>query len=439
MEMNIKRMALADLNPAAYNPRKELKPGDEQFEKLKRSIETFGYVEPIIVNTRTGNTVIGGHQRLNVLKEIGETEAECVLVDLSENEEKALNVALNKVTGEWDEPKLAELLQGIKVSEYDITLTGFDAPEAEDLINGYFAKGAKQDDGDEEGEKQKIEEAGETITKPGDVWKLGQHRLICGDSTDPVTFEKLMAGAHAQLTVTSPPYGVGKSYEEKGIQPWFDTMRPVVKNVAKHSDIVCWNLGDLYSTGTQYIEPTSFYSIGMFEEYGFKPIWIRIWKKQGMNFGVGPYHLVTNKPVQQWEYITAFEKEDNDGTPTNEQEYEWLMAFAGHAYKFVKRLSKQERKAWGYAGIWDINTVTANKLHPAMFPVELPWRCIKMHSDEGNIVLEPFSGSGTTMIACEQLGRKCYGVERDPVYCDLAVKRWEEFTGMKAEKEADHV
>ena len=101
MEMNIKRMALTDLNPAAYNPRKELKPGDEQFEKLKRSIETFGYVEPIIVNTRTGNTVIGGHQRLNVLKAIGETEAECVLVDLSENEANRWNCSAPSVTKPW--------------------------------------------------------------------------------------------------------------------------------------------------------------------------------------------------------------------------------------------------------------------------------------------------------------------------------------------------
>lgn len=427
--MNIKKMALADLNPAAYNPRKELKAGDPAFEKLKRSIETFGYVEPIIVNTRTGNTVIGGHQRLNVLKEIGETEAECVLVDLSVEQEKALNVALNKVTGEWDEDKLAELMANISESGFDTSLTGFDAAEVQDLLNGYYDKGVKQDDFDEEAEKEKIEQP---VAKLGDIWKLGRHRLICGDSTDPQVFDKLMDGQHAVLTVTFPPYGVGKSYEEKGIEPWFATMRPVVANVAKHSDIVCWNLGDLYSTGSQFIEPTSLYSMEMFKEHGFRPIWIRIWKKQGMNFGNAPYHLATNKPVQQYEYITAMEREDAD--QVNIEEYNWQMAFANGAYKFVKRLSKQERRAWGYAGIWEINTVQANKLHPAMFPVELPWRCIKMHSDEDTIVLEPFMGSGTTMIACEQANRICYGVELDPVYVDLAVKRWEQFTGQKAER-----
>ena len=113
---------------------------------------------------------------------------------------------------------------------------------------------------------------------------------------------------------------------------------------------------------------------------------------------------------------------------------DWLSAYAGHAYRFVKRLTKEERKNWGYAGIWEMNTVRANKDHPAMFPVELPWRCIKMHSDRGDIVVEPFSGSGTTIIACEQAERVCYAMEKTPEYCDLAVKRWEQFTGQKAER-----
>jgi len=126
---------------------------------------------------------------------------------------------------------------------------------------------------------------------------------MCGDSTKHEDFLALMDGRKAQLCVTSPPYGVGKDYEKKGIEPWFETMRPVIKNVCRFSEIVCWNLGDLYATGSQFIEPTTMYSLDMFREQGFRPIWIRIWEKQGMNFGVGPYHLVSNKPVQQYEYI----------------------------------------------------------------------------------------------------------------------------------------
>ena len=429
--MLIDKIPAARLNPAAYNPRKDLKPGDKEYEKLRRSIAEFGYVEPIIWNKTTGN-VVGGHQRLKVLLDLGVTEIDCVIVELDDKREKALNLALNKIQGDWDETKLASLMAEFDASIFDVSLTGFDADEVDALLNKFYSKEAIQDDFDVDKEKEAIEAAGETRTHTGDIWLLGQHRLLCGDSTSEVDFDRLMDGAHAQCAVTSPPYGVGKEYEKAGIEPWFETMRPAIKNICKNADIVCWNIGDLYATGTQFIEPTEMYSIGLFSDNGFRPIWIRIWKKQGMNFGNSPYHLVTNKPVQQYEYITALAAQETD--EYNDQEFAWVSAFAGHSYKFVKRLTKDERKKWGYAGIWEISTVRANKDHPAMFPVELPWRCIKMHSDRGGIVLEPFAGCGTTLIACEQTERRCYAMEISPVYCDLIVKRWETFTGETAIK-----
>ena len=429
--MLIDKIPAARLNPAAYNPRKDLKPGDKEYEKLRRSIAEFGYVEPIIWNKTTGN-VVGGHQRLKVLLDLGVTEIDCVIVELDDKREKALNLALNKIQGDWDETKLASLMAEFDASIFDVSLTGFDADEVDALLNKFYSKEAIQDDFDVDKEKEAIEAAGETRTHTGDIWLLGQHRLLCGDSTSEVDFDRLMDGAHAQCAVTSPPYGVGKEYEKAGIEPWFETMRPAIKNICKNADIVCWNIGDLYATGTQFIEPTEMYSIGLFSDNGFRPIWIRIWKKQGMNFGNSPYHLVTNKPVQQYEYITALAAQETD--EYNDQEFAWVSAFAGHSYKFVKRLTKDERKKWGYAGIWEISTVRANKDHPAMFPVELPWRCIKMHSDRGSIVLEPFAGCGTTLIACEQTERRCYAMEISPVYCDLIVKRWETFTGETAIK-----
>ena len=429
--MLIEKIPAAKLNPSAYNPRKDLKPGDKEYEKLKRSIAEFGYVEPVIWNKATGN-VVGGHQRLKVLLDLGLTEIDCVIVELDDKREKALNLALNKIQGDWDETKLASLMAEFDASIFDVSLTGFDADEVDALLNKFYSKEAIQDDFDVDKEKEAIEAAGETRTHTGDIWLLGQHRLLCGDSTSEADFDRLMDGAHAQCAVTSPPYGVGKEYEKAGIEPWFETMRPAIKNICKNADIVCWNIGDLYATGTQFIEPTEMYSIGLFADNGFRPIWIRIWKKQGMNFGNSPYHLVTNKPVQQYEYITALAAQETD--EYNDQEFAWVSAFAGHSYKFVKRLTKDERKNWGYAGIWEISTVRANKDHPAMFPVELPWRCIKMHSDRGGVVLEPFAGCGTTLIACEQTERRCCAMEISPVYCDLIVKRWETFTGATAVK-----
>ncbi|MFZ5591718.1 MAG: site-specific DNA-methyltransferase [Bacillota bacterium] len=429
--MDIQKIPAGKLNPAAYNPRKDLKPGDKEYEKLKRSIEEYGLVELIVWNKRTGN-VVSGHQRLKVMLELGYTDIDCIVIDLDEQSEKALNLAMNKIGGAWDEDKLASLIADLDAGAFDISLTGFDAAEIDELMNRWYSKEAVQDKFDVDKEKDLIEKDG-AITQRGDIWLLGNHRLMCGDSTSAEDFEKLMDGRRAQVCVTSPPYGVGKDYEQKGIEPWLATMKPVIKNICKNAGIVCWNLGDLYSTGGQFIEPTSVYSVNMFADNGFRPIWIRIWKKQGMNYGVGPYHLVSNKPVQQYEYISAFSK-NGETEEYNDQEYVWLSAFAGHSYRFVKRLTKEERKRWGYAGIWEMTTVRANKEHPAMFPVELPWRCIKMHSDRDGIVLEPFSGSGTTIIAAEQTDRCCYAMELSPIYCDLAVKRWEDFTGNKAVK-----
>jgi len=371
-------------------------------------------------------------QRLKILLEYGHTEIDCVVVELDEQKEKALNIALNKIQGEWDENKLAELMADLDAGAFDVSLTGFDAAEIDELLNKFYSKEAVQDDFDVDREKERIEAQG-AITRRGDIWIMGNHRLMCGDSTLASDFAKLLNGKRAQVAVTSPPYGVGKEYEQKGIEPWLHTMKPVIKNLCKLADIICWNLGDLYATGSQFIEPTSVYSVNIFADNGYRPIWIRIWKKQGMNFGVSPSHLVTNKPVQQYEYISAFSK-NGEAEEYNDQEYVWLSAFAGHSHKFVKRLTKEERKKWGYAGIWEMTTVRANKEHSAMFPMELPWRCIKMHSDKGGVVLEPFSGSGTTIIAAEQTERCCYAMEVSPVYCDLAVKRWEDFTGKKARK-----
>ena len=429
--MDIQKIPIAQLNPAAYNPRRELKPGDKEYEKLKRSISEFGFVEPIVWNKRSGN-IVGGHQRFSVMKDLGETEIDCVVVDLDDKREKALNLALNKIQGEWDEDKLASVMADLDAGDFDVSFTGFDASEVDELLNKFYSKEAVQDDFDVDKEKAAIEAAGETRTQRGDIWQLGKHRLMCGDSTSEEDFARLMNGFHAQLAVTSPPYGVGKEYEKAGIEPWFATMRPAIKNICKNADIVCWNIGDLLPTGGQFIEPTNMYSMELFADNGFRPIWIRVWKKQGMNFGVSPYHLVTNKPVQQYEYITALAGSEVEAY--NDQEYQWVSAFAAHSYRFVKRLTKDERKKWGYAGIWEINTVRANKDHPAMFPVELPWRCIKLHSDSGGIVLEPFCGCGTTLIACEQTGRVCYGMELSPVYCDLILNRFKQFCGVEPVK-----
>ena len=144
--MNIQKISAERLNPAAYNPRRDLQPGDKEYEKLKRSVTEFGIVEPIVWNEQTGN-IVGGHQRFKVLCDLGQTEIDCVVVDLDDNREKALNIALNKIQGEWDEAKLAELFAGFDLADFDTSLTGFDMDELETLI-GVLTNSVSQEDVD---------------------------------------------------------------------------------------------------------------------------------------------------------------------------------------------------------------------------------------------------------------------------------------------------
>lgn len=200
--MLIEKKNVAELLPADYNPRKDLKPGDKEYEKLKRSIEQFGYVEPVIWNATTSR-VVGGHQRLKVLIDMGITEVECVIVEMDEDKEKALNVALNKISGEWDNDKLALLIADLQGADFDVSLTGFEPEELEDLFREDTKKGVQDDDFDVDAELAKS-----TFSKAGDLWLLGDHRLVCGDSTKPETYELLMNGKKANLVVTDPPYNV---------------------------------------------------------------------------------------------------------------------------------------------------------------------------------------------------------------------------------------
>ena len=189
--MLIERKRTADLIPADYNPRKDLKPGDPEYDKLKRSMEQFGYVEPVIWNKTTGR-VVGGHQRLKVLMDMGVTEVECVVVELDEEREKALNIALNKISGDWDKDKLMLLISDLQGADFDVSLTGFDPAEIDDLFKDSRKDRVKEDDFDVDAELENP-----AITKAGDVWTLGRHRLVCGDSTKAETFSLLMDGLKA--------------------------------------------------------------------------------------------------------------------------------------------------------------------------------------------------------------------------------------------------
>ena len=197
---------VSELKPAEYNPRKKLKPGDKEYEKIRNSIEEFGFADPLVVNADM--TIIGGHQRLTVAMSLGYTEVPCAVVDIDKVREKALNIALNKITGAWDENLLADLLEDIQNSDFDLGKTGFDPPEIEQLFNAVHDKKVSEDSFDVDEELKKP-----TFSQPGDIWCLGRHRVICGDSTKPESYEKLM-DAETGLYRESPSYVFGLLQDE---------------------------------------------------------------------------------------------------------------------------------------------------------------------------------------------------------------------------------
>ena len=386
--MLIEKKKTAELIPAKYNPRKDLKPGDPEYEKLKRSLEQFGYVEPVIWNKTTGR-VVGGHQRLKVLIDMGIQEVECVVVELSEEKEKALNIALNKISGAWDNEKLALLITDLQGADFDVSLTGFDAAEIDDLFKESLQDGIKDDDFDVEAELKKP-----AVSKLGDLWQLGNHRLYCGDSTKKETYDLLMAGKLANLVVTDPPYNVnyeGNAGKIKNdnmgndafYQFLFDSFFNMEKVMADdasiyvfHSDTEGLNFRKAFSDAGFYLSGTC------------------IWKKQSIVLGRSPY---------QWQHEPIL--------------FGW---------------KKKGRHQW-YTGrkestIWEYDKPKKNEYHPTMKPVPLIAYPIMNSSMSNCLVLDPFGGSGTTLIACEQSKRICYMVELDEKYCDVIVKRYYQYS-----------
>ncbi len=423
----IDHLVLANLKAAPWNPR-SISP--EALAGLTASLGEFGDISGLVWNRRSGN-LVAGHQRLKALREKHgdglKMEGGAVVtpdgerfpvrvVDWPAAKEKAANVAANNphLAGEFTDG-LAAILDEIKAELPDLS----DALLLDALRLDMPAAEVVQD------EVPPVAE-GEPESKRGEVYQCGRHRVMCGDSaTDD--WQNLLGAVQLPLVITSPPYGVGKSYEVRGIAEWFANVMPVIRNITKTVEVCVWNIGDLFPTGTQFIEPTLVYSLSAFMENGMKPLWIRIWQKQGQNYGVGPYHLASTKPVQEHEYIAALSRLREESELPTCEEIEWLPAFAKAQHRFVKRLSKEERRQWGYSAVWRMNTVRANKEHPAMFPIELPARCIKMFTDTGGVVGDPFLGSGTTLIAAEQLGRICYGMEIEPRYVDVIRRRYHKF------------
>ncbi len=387
--MNIKTLPVGKLVPADYNPRKDLKPGDPEYEKLKRSLLEFGYVEPVIWNQTTGH-VVGGHQRLKVLIDTGVTEVECVVVEMDTEKEKALNIALNKISGEWDKDKLSLLISDLQLADFDVSLTGFDAPEIDALFKDAQRNGVQDDDFDIDAALKEP-----AIMKAGDLWLLGKHRLVCGDSTKQDVFEHLMDGGQANLVVTDPPYNV--NYEGSAGKIKNDNMTDGAFYeflLASFQNIEACMANDA-SIYVFHADTEGLNFRRAFLEAGFYFSGTCIWKKQSLVLGRSPY---------QWRHEPVLFGWKKKG------KHEWYA----------------DRKQ---TTIWEFDKPKQNADHPTMKPVELLAYPILNSSMANCVVLDPFGGSGSTMIACEQTDRVCRMIELDEKYCDVIVKRYIEQVG----------
>ena len=386
--MEIKELPLKELKPAAYNPRKKLKKGDKEYEKIKQSLLKFGYVDPIIVNEDL--TVIGGHQRLTVLKDLDYETAKCVIVDLPKEDEKALNIALNKITGQWDEALLADLLLDLQESDFNLDLTGFEPPEIDDILSNVHDKELSEDEFDVEEELKKP-----TLSRHGDIWQLGKHRVICGDSTKAETYKQLLNDRKANLVVTDPPYNVdveetaGKILNDNMSDgDFYQFLLSMFTQVENHME-------DNASIYVFHADTEGLNFRKAFKDAGFYLSGCCIWKKNSLVLGRSPY---------QWQHEPCL--------------YGWK--------KKGKHQWFSDRKQ---TTIWEYDRPKSSKDHPTMKPIQLMAYPIQNSSMRGTIVLDPFLGSGSTLIAADQTGRVCYGIELDEKFVDVIVKRYIEVTG----------
>lgn len=381
-------LPIGTLKPAAYNPRKKLKKGDKEYEKIKKSIVEFGYVEPIIVNY--DGTVIGGHQRLTVLSDLGYKEVQCVQVRIEdENKVKALNVALNKITGAWNEELLADLMVDLQDADFNLDLTGFEAPEIDQLFSKVHNKEVKEDDFDVDAELTKP-----TLSKQGDIWYLGKHQVICGDATKPETYLLLLGDKKANLVVTDPPYNVnveetaGKiKNDDMSDADFYQFLFSMFVNMEQ-------SMEDDASIYVFHADTEGLNFRKAFKDAGFYLSGCCVWKKNSLVLGRSPY---------QWQHEPVL--------------YGWKQKGKHQWFSDRKQTT-----------IWEYDRPKSSKEHPTMKPVQLMAYPIQNSSMRGTLILDPFLGSGSTLIAADQTGRVCYGIELDEKFVDVIVKRYMEAT-----------
>lgn len=363
----------------------------EQINKLRSSLREFGFINPVIIDRDYG--VIAGHGRILAAKEEGITEVPCVFADyLTGAQKKAYIIADNRMAMDagWDEELLRVEIEALQAEAFDVSLTGFDPNEIDDLFKENLKDGLHNDDFDIEAELLKP-----TFTKAGDVWTLGRHRLVCGDSTKKETYDILMDGKKANLVLTDPPYNVnyeGTAGKIKNDHMANDAFYQFLLDAFTNMEAVMADDASIY---VFHADTEGLNFRRAFADAGFYLSGCCIWKKNSLVLGRSPYQWIHEPVLFGWK--------------------------------------KSGKHAW-YAGrkettVWEYDKPKKNADHPTMKPIALLAYPIMNSSMTNALVLDPFGGSGSTLIACEQSERTCYTVELDEKYCDVIVKRYIEQAG----------
>ena len=450
--MKNKKISITDLKPAGYNPRKIT---DEQLKRLKKSLQEFGDLSGIVFNCRTGN-LIGGHQRIKCLppdvkiekKELkGKTRTGTVAegyiilpsvipagskresreeekytyreVDWPIEKEKAANIAANKHSGDWDEEKLGELLKELsEMPNFDFEVTGFDSKEMDKIITE-FEKNNKEEDFDADVETAKITEQ---KTRRGVLHFLGRHRLLWGDSTIKEEVERFMDGKKANMVFTPPPYGI-------------NIVKISGQLSGKHPITGTGKIGGSASVafkgkvGVNGIVKCNQYRPIIGDDKSFDPSFLLDMAQTCIIWGANNFHsLLPENP--HW---IVWDKHDQ-ATGLDHK----FFGDCELAWTNVKRIGVSiYRHLWkGLCRAGNRKEESDKRLHPTQKPVNLLSMILNDYSQLGGVILDLFVGSGSTLIAAEKIGRICYGMEIDPLYCDVIVQRWEKFTGKTAVLEA---
>ena len=385
---NILVLPISEVRPYDKNPRKN----EKAVKYVKESIRQFGFKVPIVIDSN--RVIVCGHTRLLAAKSLGMTEVPCIMADdLTDDQIKAFRLADNKVGefAEWDMDLLGDELDAIAdASDIDMGDFGFDISETEE---------------EKEIVEDEVPEEVEPICKNGDVWQLGEHRLMCGDSTDSEQVAKLMDGEKADMVFTDPPYGMN-----------LDT---------DYSSMQGFGQGGKYDAG--HVDD---FTPGMVQAV------LNLNAKETFIWGADYFaELIQNR--NDGSFIVWDKRANEDGTIEQDKSSDKMF---GSCFELCWSKTKHKRDIARvkWAGMFGMNhTTDAQRVHPTQKPIALVSWFLNRYGKESNIVVDLFGGSGSTMIACEQLGRKCRMMELDPLYCDVIIARWEKLTGQKAAKVED--